>query len=126
MIHITVDTTHASARIDKMLRRLDHVGRVEVGAVLSHWQISDLHRTRPFTKRLRSQGTARTILRPHSLYEMRRSRRFGSRVLRRAKRRATFVLPRAFLHYSTRPILRANMLELLRQRMIGLAAHIKW
>jgi hypothetical protein len=124
---ITVDSAAVEKRILKMYYRIRHVKAVEVGTLLSEWQTDDMHRQRPGTKRVRRYGIARTIIRPHSLYEMRASRKYQQRVARRLKsKRAKLKPPRIYLKTSTRPILRAVLLDQLKGRVRELAASIHW
>ena len=101
------DTTAAHKRIAKMIGRIRHIKQVEVGSLLSDWQVQDMHRKRPGTKRIRSRGVAATIIRPHSRYEMQRGERFAQREMRRAKaaqrRHANFMLPRTYPRYRPAP-----------------------
>lgn len=128
MANITLDTSALEKRITRMIYRIQHVKRVEVGQVLSDWQVDDMHRHRPGTKRNRGMGTASTIVRPHSLREMQRSRKFGQTMGRiiRSKRRKNKVVPRTYLRTSTRPILRAELFEKLKERVHALVARIHW
>jgi hypothetical protein len=120
---LTLDTTAIEKRLWKMRHRIRHVKQVEIGAVMSEWQVDDLHRHRPHTKRARRIGRAETLIRPHSRYEMKRSRKFTAREVRRAKRRN--VSP-AVLRTSTRPILRAVMDERLQERYQEMMRSIRW
>ncbi|MET0722630.1 MAG: hypothetical protein ABWY64_17615 [Tardiphaga sp.] len=76
---IELDTKAIERRLEGMIQKIDHFKRVDVGAELSHWQTEDMHRHRPFTMRSRRAGRAATIIRPHSLYEMKGRRRFARR-----------------------------------------------
>jgi len=93
-------------RMDSMRETISHFKSVDLGNVMSNWQTKDLHRERPFTMRSRRAGRAATKVRPHSLYEVQRSRKF-ERYLKRHHRP-----PRT---WSTRPILRGEMLSVLWQ-----------
>jgi hypothetical protein len=132
MLSVTLDTDKVSKRVQKMLRRLRHVKSVEVGMLLSDWQTDDMHRHRPGTKRFRRLGKAQTIVRPHSQYEIERSRQFGRRLTRiakrsaRSKRHKDYVLPFAFLRWSQRPIVREELMDALRERVHKLAQSIRW
>ena len=124
------DTESVVKRLTKMRAHIQHVKEVEIGNMLSDWQTQDMHRKHPATKRIRSRGIARTTIRPHSLYEMKRSRKFGQRLVRRAKsaakRHLKFEVPTVFMHTSQRPILRHSLLLMLQSRFKTLAQSIKW
>jgi hypothetical protein len=83
-----------------MVRTIDQFGRRDLGNVLSAWQTQDLHRKKPHTKR--SRRKAYTIIRPHSYWEMQKSKRFLKRAVRRH---------RLVQRPSERPILRAGLWE---------------
>jgi hypothetical protein len=114
---IEFDVSAVTDRLENMLQRLDHFRTIDIGDVLSDWQVQDMHRRRPFTMRSRARGRATTIIRPHSLRELKRSeayqRRMG-RVVRRvrlgkASKRSVLVYMRWEPHTSTRPILRSSL-----------------
>jgi hypothetical protein len=134
-IQIQIDTKSLCETIDRMIETIDHFKRVDIGAGLSDFQVDDMHRNRPFTMRSRARGTATTKIRPHSLYEMQRSagafRRYrralpkyeafiasGKKRRRKAKYVRTVEAYRP--HTSARPILRAEMLATLWDRMLKL------
>jgi len=132
---IEVDATKLLERIDGMIKKIDHFKRVDLGNELSAWQTEDLHRNRPFTMRSRARGTATTKIRPHSLYEVEHSARAQMRYAQRMRRRTRRIgsiaitpspLP-MFRHWSTRPILRSEMIQRLIERMnTALAEKLKW
>lgn len=132
MLQVTCDTSKVMKRIWKMIRKIRHVKEVEVGMVLSDWQSDDMHRHRPGTKRFRRLGKATTLVRPHSLYEMERSQKYGRRLTRvakrssRSKKRKDYVLPAAYLRVSQRPIVRAELMEQLNKRVAELVKGIHW
>jgi hypothetical protein len=109
-------------RLETMLHRLDHFAKIDMGHVMSDWQTQDMHRHRPFT--IRSRRKVQTKVRPHSLRETLGAKRFrakltGKRMPRRSKNRR----PR----WSTRPILRAELLDKLYSRMAdALHSFIRW
>jgi hypothetical protein len=121
-------------KVDHMLQSIDHLKRVDLGAELSEWQTEDLHRNKPFTMRYRRAGRAVTVIRPHSLFEVKRSaayqRKAGRRLIRLAKRpsRKAAAAFRAFqARISARAILRQEMLERLVERLGEMVAEkIKW
>ena len=115
MISISLDTKPVSDALGAMIRRIDHFKRVDIGQGLSDFQTDDMHRGRPFTMRSRAKGTATTKIRPHSLYEVKRAGKTRRRVVRRFAK-TTGVSPavaRQYLQYSSRPILRSKMYEVL-------------
>jgi hypothetical protein len=118
----------ALERVKSMLQKIDHAKRVDLGNELSAWQTEDLNRNRPFTMRRRARGQASTVIRPHSLHEVKRSvayqRGQGRRIARtlakttpRAWKRATALFRRFQPRTSTRAILRSEMEQVLEQRM---------
>jgi hypothetical protein len=124
VFEISIDTTGPLATIGGMLRKLDHFKRVDIGAELSAWQTEDMHRNRPFTIRNRSKGTAATKIRPHSRYEVQRSRMAQRRIARRSKR-AGYVPEQR--RWSTRPILREELYNRLIERMSRVFSDkLKW
>jgi hypothetical protein len=88
---IELDTKAIERRLEGMIQKIDHFKRLDVGAELSHWQTEDMHRHRPFTMRSRRAGRAATIIRPHSLYEMKGRRRFARRTGSQGALRAPLV-----------------------------------
>jgi hypothetical protein len=119
MIEVSLDASGPAATIAGMLRRIDHFKRVDIGQGLSEWQTDDMHRNRPFTMRNRKAGRATTLIRPHSRYEVNRSRAAQRRLTRRAKR-PSYTGPTQIRHWSTRPILRSELYESLITRMTDL------
>jgi hypothetical protein len=120
--------------------RIEHLKRIDIGQELSDWQVHDMHRKRPFTMRFRAAGKARTTIRPHSLYEMLRSEgaTLPTKVQRRLVRgirsklghplaRKFYKTLRAHVHWSTRPILRQQLISLLMERLANLVAEkLNW
>jgi hypothetical protein len=125
--------THVMESFQGMHDKIAHLKRVDIGAELSAWQVEDMHRQRPFTMRSRAKGIASTKIRPHSLYEMLRSegaalstkeQRSAMRAVRKhfkypVKRRRKMVY-REHRHWSERPILRAELLSILMDRVANL------
>jgi hypothetical protein len=141
MITIDIDDATLEAvkhRIDHMLQSIDHLKRVDIGHELSEWQTEDLHRNKPFTMRYRRAGRAETVIRPHSLFEMKRSVRYQrtrgrrlARLLGRRTKRSWLKAQAAFHSFqaqtSQREILRQEMLERLSERLGEMAQeHLKW
>src|SRR4051794_2012829 len=128
VLEVNIDTAGPLQMVSGMIRRIDHFRRVGIGAELSAWQVEDMHRHRPFTMRSRAQGRAATVVRPHSRYEVLRSRqtpRKGQRVLRAVAKPRTrlyrgkgLVYP-AYRKTSARAILRDELLAQLATRMRG-------
>jgi hypothetical protein len=132
MIVIDVQTKAVEARLHGMINQISHFKRVDIGAELSSWQTENMHRRRPFTMRSVGKGTAATIVRPHSLYEMMRSSVAERRFVRartkyekflasgrkRRKRRPKYVViaERGWRRFSNRPILRSELIAKLKER----------
>ena len=124
--YVTVDASGPLAVVNDMIRKVNHFKRVDIGTTFSEWQTEDMHRGRPFTLRARSRGRVATIIRPHSRFEVNRSRAAQRRLARRAKR-ASFTGSSTYRKWSTRPILRVELLEKLVTRMNeALHKHIVW
>lgn len=132
MATISIDVDPVLQRVDHMIRKINHVKRVELGQMLSAWQVDDLHRGKPFTMRSRAKGIASTRLRPHSLYEMKKGLRYQKRVKRVLARLATNKRPRRIkplriqAKTSMRPVLREEMDKRLEERGNELLASIRW
>jgi hypothetical protein len=125
MIEITVDTEALVKRIDAMRHKIEHFKAVDIGAELSEWQTHDMHRHRPFTMRSRRAGKAATKIRPHSLFEMKRSLAAQRRFMRRARHGQ--IIPEPYRHWSTRPVLRAELFAQLGDRYAALLPEkLKW
>jgi hypothetical protein len=129
------DAQHA---IGHMLQSIDHLKSVDIGRELADWQTEDLHRNRPFVMRYRRAGRAETVIRPHSLFEMKRSVRYQTtrgrrlaRLLGRRTKRSWLKAQAAFHSFqpqtSQREILRQEMFERLVERLGEMAReHLKW
>jgi hypothetical protein len=92
-----------------MEQKIHHFG-TDIRHELSDWQVADMHRKKPGTRKLPHGGY--TIIRPHSRYEMRRSRL--------ATRKHFLRTAVTQLRTTTRPILREILLDQLRDRMTAL------
>jgi hypothetical protein len=141
MIKIEFDgdsLTEVQHAVGHMLQSIDHLKSVDIGHELSEWQVEDLHRNKPFTMRYRRAGRAETVIRPHSLFEMKRSVRYQrtrgrrlARLLGRGTSRA-FLKAQGLFHsfqpsMSQREILRAEMLERLTERLAEmLKEKLRW
>jgi hypothetical protein len=116
--------------VTDMADKIDHMKRVDLGAELSAWQIEDMHRNRPFTMRSRRAGRATTVVRPHSLYEMRASARYQrgmARRVARGTRKSMYWFQHWQARFSSRPILRTELFERLYTRMTDLlATKLRW
>jgi hypothetical protein len=130
---IEIDTEAVEKRLTEMRDKITHFKRYDLGAEMSDWQVEDMDRHKPFTMRYRREGKAQTVIRPHSLYEMLRSegvslatpqRRHFARVVRKHLKRPVgrqyFTRLREHRHWSTRPILRAQLEHQLFNRMVEL------
>src|SRR5215475_293447 len=121
---ITIDTAAVEQRLNDMLKKIEHVRRHDLRDTMSDWQVQDMHRNRPFTMRWLKLFKVQTRVRPHSLYETKRSaqyqRRQGGRIVRlaaRGSRRAGQVFRQFEPKMSTRPYLRAELKVQLLGRM---------
>ena len=126
MYLIQVDAKAAQETVDSMIHQLTHFTRIDIGQVMSDWQTEDMHRQRPFTMRNRGAGRATTIVRPHSRFEVNRSRMAQRRIARRAKSKKWAGVVSPFRKWSTRPILRSEMMDDLVRRAQEALAKIKW
>jgi hypothetical protein len=124
MFDIEVDTEALVKRIDAMRHKIEHFKAVDIGAELSAWQTDDMHRHRPFTMRSRRAGRAATKIRPHSLFEMKRSLAAQRRFMRHARHGQ--IIPEPYRHWSTRPVLRVELFERLCERYDVLREKIRW
>jgi hypothetical protein len=111
-------------RLGSMVGRLRQLTARGVRNELADWEVEDMHRQAPWARRSRPRGTAYTTVRPHSRYEMRRSRAYQRRALRRTLKGST-----AFFEAktSTRPILRQELLDRLAERYVELLSErLQW
>jgi hypothetical protein len=115
VLDIQFDVEAVRDRLDNMLGRLRHLKYTDLGDEFASWQTQDVHRKHAAVRRIR-RGVA-TTFRPHSRFEMQRRRRFARRLIRKGR-----FVPR----WSTRPILRAELLDQLYERMSALAERLKW
>jgi hypothetical protein len=116
----SLDTSKLEKRLTDMQEKLRELGQVQLGQELKDWQSEDMHRKRPRTRIWARGKRASTIIRPHSIAEMKHSRKAAAR----ATRRKSGWGPRQ--HTSTRPILRPVLYERLETRMRELLEKIKW
>src|SRR6516225_11183838 len=78
--------------INRMAQSIEHLKTVDLGRELSEWQVQDVGRSKPFTMRFRKAGRARTVFRPHSWKQVKKSilyQRRGGSLLTRALGRRT-------------------------------------
>jgi hypothetical protein len=115
---ITVDLESSGflKKLEDMQRDLRHFPQ-QMADEFATWQRDDMHRKHPSVHRV-SRRRFRTIIRPHSQKEMLRRHR----ALVRAHRRHKAGPPR----WSTRPILRPELLQLLQERMHDLIGRLRW
>jgi hypothetical protein len=116
VVTITVDIAAVEKRLADMHNKLHELGAHGLGDEFFNWQAEDMHRKHPTLKKLRGKRY-RTVIRPHSYFEVMRSRHFQSRLGRRHR-------PHTLT--STRPILRPALLTRLQERLRGLLDAIKW
>ena len=120
MIAISLDTKPVSDALGAMIRRIDHFKRVDIGQGLSDFQTDDMHRGRPFTMRSRAKGNGDD--QDQATLALRNEAGRKDAAARRAPVFAKSpVFPRRwraqYLQYSSRPILRSEMYEVLETRM---------
>jgi hypothetical protein len=100
--------------MQEKIKDLEHEGLVDE---VRNWEVQDVHRHRPAAKRRRG-GRVQTLFRPHSRYEMMKSRR----AVRKLFRRGRYIYKR-----SMRPILRQVMIDRLQERVNELLVEkLKW
>jgi hypothetical protein len=108
------EITNKLEEMEGKIKSLEHEGLVDE---TRNWEVQDVHRHRPGAKRMRGGG-ARVIFRPHSRYEMMKSRR----AVRKLFRRGRYIYKR-----SIRPILRQVMIDRLKERVSELLSEkLKW
>lgn len=143
-IVIDIETGAVEARFKGMLEDITKLAsQHEIADELSAWQKEDLHRSRPFSLPARPRGSAKTIVRPRSKYEMQKSKRAGKRYLRAMTRYEKFkasgrkasrrrpkyvrIIEAHQARYSSRPILRPELFSKLEERMsVFLGAKLQW
>jgi len=110
----------AASRFGKMIDRIGYFAGVEMPREMSAWQTQDMHRKRPATKRgpwAHHQKSASTIIRPHSRYEVERSKAYQAGLLRRLRRARRVIRTHIELRRSTRPILRESLYQQFIERL---------
>src|SRR6516164_9969604 len=124
--------------INRMAQSIEHLKTVDLGRELSEWKVQDVGRSKPFTMRFRKAGRARTVFRPHSWKQVKKSilyQRRGGKLLPVALGRRTrkgFLTAMARYHAfqpitSTRPYLRPELVEQLAERLIEMAREqLRW
>jgi|SRR5580765_4818354 hypothetical protein len=132
-LEVMIDNKSLTETLNRMIGKLNHFRRVDLGAGLSEFQVDEMHRNRPFTMRSRAKGIAATKIRPHSLHEMEQSAKARKRYVRARKRYEEKWLPsgkkrrrrkpkyvvvaETYKRWSTRPILRTEMMARLTDLM---------
>jgi len=116
VLQVIADVSGPLQLITGMINKVDHFKRVDIGMTMSQWH----------TMRSRANGTAATVVRPHSRFEVLRSRyaeRGQARVAkllakpRKRAYRGKLAIYRNYRRWSTRPILREEMYVTLTRRM---------
>jgi hypothetical protein len=135
---LSIEANVPEDKIGSMIAAIDHFKRVGIGHVMSEWQTEDMHRHRPFTMRSRAKGQAATVIRPHSLFEVQRSAYAQRQVGRlqkllakphsaRYQYRGKLAPYRQWRRWSTRPILRSELLSTLQSRLdAAMTKLLKW
>jgi hypothetical protein len=116
---LTIELSGIAAVTDKldiMVEAIEQLKRHDLGNELAHWEVQDLNRRKPYTKHRRNGGS--TIVRAHSWFETKGRRKVARRLIRKGRH-----VPR----WSTRPVLRPQLLDLLADRVSALAeATLNW
>lgn len=131
---INVDTSGPSNRIGGMVRAITIFGSRGIRREMDAWQTDQMHRQNAWSKRVpwrAHRAGAFTIIRPHSKFEVDRSRAYqmGQRRKQRAaaRRKKPVLIAIANPKTSTRPILRESLLDALAARLsAALARSITW
>jgi hypothetical protein len=136
MITISAEGADAFVKtIGKMIGRITYFGGVEMPKEMSDWQVDDVHRKRPGTKRSRWRAGStkvQTLFRPHSRFETERSALYQRRLMRRVRRVGTTKRFKQINDYiqlkrSSRPILRDSLVRELEDRMVtAMSETISW
>jgi len=109
--------------IGEMIGKITYFGNVGMPREMSEWQMQDMHRKRAATRRRRWRAhktSAETIIRPHSRFEVERSRRYQQRLSRRLRskhKRPSVELVAIEQRHSMRPILRESLYQRFVERM---------
>jgi hypothetical protein len=128
MLKIEIDgLADAERAIGHMLGNITYMERTGIGQVLGDWQRETVNRV-PFVRRYRAAGRADTLFRPHSLRQVRRSRRYqrrGQRAILRLAAKPSLKAARAVGRLqelqSTLPILRPELVEELSRQLLEMA-----
>ena len=116
MITVTCDTSEVEKRFEDMHNCLHELGAHGLGDEFFNWQAEDMRRKHPTVRKGRGRRFF-TIIRPHSYYEVMRSRRYQAALGRHHK---------PHTRTSNRPILRASLYAQLQNRLRSLLDAIKW
>jgi hypothetical protein len=103
------------ARLDGMIEKLIELRTHKIGEEFANWQTETVHRRAPFVVHHRNVWGTR--FRPHSRWEMQRHRRAMRRLVRHGRYTG---------FYSTRPILRQELLDDLVKRMEEVLSDVRW
>jgi hypothetical protein len=129
MFHFAVDFINVQKTILDMREKIARMPDV-ISHELAAWQTEDMHRKNPFVMKSKRAATSATVIRQHSLREMKASARYQSRTARKVARggkRAFATLARWQVLRSQRAILRAELLARLQQRIRDQAsAQLHW
>jgi hypothetical protein len=116
------------AKLEAMIEKIHELKRNDLGDEFADWQTQDMHRGKAAVKRVR--GGVRTIVRPHSRHEVEASRHYQRKMVRRIStgtKRAAVAFMQFQARFSQRPILRAELTDQLRERMVELVqSKLKW
>lgn len=110
MINVEAEGMEAIAKtLESMAQQIDALGKQEMFKELLAWQVEDMHRKYPNTTQ-DDEKTVSTEVWPRSRLSILRS-------MMRGNPRRVYAPPRA---YSTRPILRSELFDILCVRMAAL------
>lgn len=116
MFTINIDADEIMEKIEGMQQKIQHLDHHDILDEVRDWETQDVNRKLPGARRARHG--ARVTFRPHSRYEMLRSRRARRRLMRKG---------RYLYRVSTRPILRQVMIDRLTERMNELLVEkLRW
>ncbi len=128
---IVTGTEEVVEKLTGMRDRISHFANVDMANEFAAWQREDLHRKHAAVKKStwwNHKRSASTTIRPHSRYEMARSKAYQQGLRRRMGRRKnkTTAVP-GQIHRSTRPILREAIEKLFFSRLTAVFYEkIKW
>jgi hypothetical protein len=121
---IDVDTSGPVNRIGGMIRAITIFGSRGIRREMDGWQTDDMHREKAWSKKIpwrAHRAGAWTLIRPHSKHEVERSAAYQKGARRRARaaarRKRPVIIAIAHPKTSTRPILRAVLIDKLGARL---------